>query len=128
MEETVQVQSRTERAVAFWAASWIDGDRAAARRMLADDVEVEWNLDAPVDDERALSTLDRIATAAMSVTVMSRVCTGDRALTVYDCETPGATVRVVELITVAQGRIVHLRQVHDPVALARHLLALITPS
>jgi hypothetical protein len=116
----------TQRAVAFWAASWIDGDRAAARRMIAPDAKVEWNLDAPVDDEQVLATLGRLTTGARSVTVVSRVCAGDRALVVYDCETAHTNLRLVEFLTVAQGRIVELRQVHDPVALGRHLLGLVT--
>ena len=35
----------------FWVRSWTNDDLTGARRLLAPDVEAEWNLDAPVDEE-----------------------------------------------------------------------------
>ena len=115
------MQGRTEiaRAVEFYADAWRSGDRAAVRRMIAPDAEIEWNLDEEVDDEELVQTLHRIAMFADSVTVVSSTCTGERAVLIYDCAAPFGTARMAEFLTVVQGRIAEVRQVHDPVAIRR---------
>ena len=55
----------------FWTRSWINDDRLAVRQLLAPDVEVEWNLDAPIDDEELVRILHKIAVFADSVSVVS---------------------------------------------------------
>src|SRR3954465_1625591 len=57
--------------VDFWVRSWTSDDRVAVRHLLAPDAEVEWNLDAPVDDEELAQTLHRIAVFAAAVTVVA---------------------------------------------------------
>lgn len=111
--------SGTTEVVAFYAQSWINGDPRAVRRVIAPDADIEWNLDAPVDDEELVQTLDRIAAFADPVTVVSTTCTGDRAALVYDCVAPFGTVRVAEFVTVADGQLSGIRQVYDAVALRR---------
>ena len=37
--------------VDFYTDAWINDDRDGVRRVLAPDAEIDWNLDAPVDDE-----------------------------------------------------------------------------
>src|SRR4051794_13023484 len=44
----------------FWTRSWINDDRLAVRQLLAPDVEVEWNLDAPVDEEELVRIQHKI--------------------------------------------------------------------
>jgi hypothetical protein len=115
----VQGSTETERAVRFYADAWINGDRAAVRRMISPDAEVQWNLDEPVDDEELVQTLHRIAMFADSVTVVSQNYTDDRAALIYDCAAPFGMARIAEFLTVEQGRITEVRQVHDPVAIRR---------
>jgi hypothetical protein len=115
----------TAELVAFYARSWINRDRDAARRLIAPDAEIEWNLQAPVDDEELVQTLHRIAAFADSVTVASTTCAGDRACLVYDCVAPFGTVRMAEFVTVADGAVSEIRQVYDVVALRRYFPGLL---
>ena len=117
--------SGTAEVAAFYAQSWINCDPRAARRVIAGDAEIEWNLDVPVDDEELVQTLDRIAAFADSVTVVSATCVGDRAALVYDCVAPFGTVRVAEFVTVADGVLSGIRQVYDVVALRRYFPGLL---
>lgn len=121
----MQDHADTERITRFYADAWIGGDTHAARRMIAADAEIEWNLEAPVDDEELVQTMDRIAAFADSVTVVMQTCTGDRATLVYDCAAPFGTARLAEFLTVAAGRISGIRQVHDPLALRRYFPGLL---
>lgn len=120
----MDLDTGTEQIVTFYADSWIDGDRAAARRMISPDAAIEWNLDAPVDDEQLLQVLEHIATGAKSVVMVSLVCADERAAVIYDCVTPYASMRFIEFLTVAEGRITSVRQLHDPMTLGVHLLGL----
>ena len=106
--------------VAFYVSSWVGDDPAAVRRLLAPDAEIEWNLDAPVDDEELVQTLHRIAVFADSVTVMSRVCAGDRAALVYDLAAPFGTARMAEFLSVEDGHVCAVRQVYDGTAIDRY--------
>jgi hypothetical protein len=106
--------------VGFWTQSWTGGDRSALRRLIAPDADIEWNLAPPVDDEELIALLGRIAAFADAVTVVSRVVAGPRAALVYDCAAPFGTARMAEFLAVGHGRIIGVRQLHDPVALNRY--------
>jgi hypothetical protein len=103
----------------FWTRSWINDDRLAVRRLLAPDVDVEWNLDAPVDDGELARIMHKIAVFADSVTVVARTPAEDGAALVYDLAAPFGTARMIEFVTVAGGRITELRQVYDVTATDR---------
>ncbi len=105
--------------VDFYVESWTGGDSAAVRRMIVPDAGIEWNLDAPVDDEELLAVLHRIAVFADSVTVVSRVASDDGAALVYDLAGPFGTARMAEFLSVREGRITNVRQVYDVVAIDR---------
>ena len=106
--------------VAFYARSWIGDDRSAVRRLLAPDAEVEWNLDAPLDDEELIQTLHRIAVFADSVTVVATVRAPDGAALVYDLAAPFGTARMAEFLAVEGGRITEIRHVYDVTAIDRY--------
>ncbi|HEX5200309.1 hypothetical protein ACFQS1_29930 [Paractinoplanes rhizophilus] len=99
--------------IGFWTRSWTSDDPAAVRKLLAPDVEVEWNLDAPVDDEELLQVQHRIAGFADKVTVAGETLAEDGATLVYDLVAPFGTARMVEFLAVADGRITEVRQVYD---------------
>ena len=105
--------------VAFYTRSWIGDDPGAVRRLLAPDSDVEWNLDAPVDDEELVQTMHRIAVFADSVTIVSRVCAGTGAALVYDLAAPFGVARMAEFLAVEGGRITEVRQVYDVTAIDR---------
>jgi len=115
----------TAEVVAFYAQSWINCDPRAARRVIAGDAEIEWNLDLPVDDEELVQTLDRIAAFADSVTIAATTCVDDRAALLYDCAAPFGTVRVAEFVTVTDGLVSEIRQVYDVAALRRYFPGLL---
>ncbi len=106
--------------VDFYTESWMNDDRDGVRKVLALDVDVDWNLDAPVDEEELVQTLHRVAVFADAVTVVSRVRGTDGAALVYDLVAPFGTARVAEFLTVADGRITEIRQVYDIVAVDRY--------
>lgn len=105
--------------VDFYVGSWIADDPTGVRRVIAPDAGIEWNLDAPVDDEELVAVLHRIAVFADSVTVVSRVASEDGAALVYDLVAPFGTARMAEFLSVDQGRITEVRQVYDVVAIDR---------
>jgi len=106
--------------VDFYTASWINDDPDGVRRILAPDAAIEWNLNAPVDDEELVQTLHRIAVFADSVTVVSRTSSSDGSMIVYDLAAPFGTARVAEFLSVADGKITQVRQVYDVVAIDRY--------
>jgi ketosteroid isomerase-like protein len=105
--------------VGFWTRSWTSDDRAAVRRLLAPDAEVEWNLDAPVDDEELVQVQHRIAAFADTVTLVEQAVAEDGATLVYDLVAPFGTARMVEFLTVADGRVTEVRQIYDLTATDR---------
>lgn len=113
--------------VGFWTRSWTSDDRTAVRRLLAPDVEVEWNLDAPVDDEELVQVQHRIAVFADAVAVVERTTAEDGATLVYDLQAPFGTARMVEFLTVAGGRVTEVRQVYDVTAIDRYFPGLYQP-
>ncbi|BAL93096.1 hypothetical protein AMIS_78760 [Actinoplanes missouriensis 431] len=106
-------------AVDFWVRSWTSGDLPAARKLLTADVEAEWNLDAPVDDEELLQVMSRIAAFADRVEVISRTDAVDGSAIVYDLSAPFGTARLVEFLAVEDGSINEIRQVYDVTAVDR---------
>jgi ketosteroid isomerase-like protein len=104
----------------FYTDSWISDDQDGVRRVLAPDAEIDWNLDAPVDEVELVLTLHRIAAFADSVTVVSRVHGTDGAALVYDLVAPFGTARFAEFLSVRDGRITEVRQVYDIVAIDRY--------
>src|SRR4051812_22673705 len=106
--------------VDFYVDSWINDDRDGVRRVLAPDADIEWNFDAPVDDEELVQTLHRIAIFADSVTVVSQVRSAQGAALVYDLAAPFGTARLAEFLTVADHKIIEVRHVYDVTAVDRY--------
>jgi ketosteroid isomerase-like protein len=104
----------------FWIRSWASDDREAVRKLLAPDVEVEWNLDAPVDEEELVRILHKVAVFADAVMVVAQSPADDGAAVVYDLKAPFGTARMIEFLTVAEGRITEVRQVYDVTATDRY--------
>jgi ketosteroid isomerase-like protein len=105
---------------AFWTHSWTSDDRVAVRHLLHPDAEIEWNLDAPVDEEELVQTLHRIAVFADGVTVTGQTPADDGVAVAYDLVAPFGTARMIEFLTITGGRITEVRQVYDLVATDRY--------
>ncbi|AEV89035.1 hypothetical protein ACWT_8026 [Actinoplanes sp. SE50] len=106
--------------VDFWVRSWTSDDLAAARRVLSPHVEVEWNLDAPVDDEELLQVLHRIAVFADHVALTARTDALDGAALIYDLTAPFGSARLAEFLAVEDEKIVEIRHVYDVTAIDRY--------
>lgn len=106
--------------VDFWVRSWTSDDLTGARKLLAPDVEAEWNLDAPVDEEELLQVLHRIAAFADGVTVVARTDAVDGAALIYDLAAPFGTARLVEFLGVEHDKINEVRHVYDVTAIDRY--------
>lgn len=104
----------------FWTHSWTSDDRVAVRHLLAPDAEIEWNLDAAVDEEELVQTLHRIAVFADDVTVLGQTPADDGAAFSYELVAPFGTARMIEFLTIVGGRITEVRQVYDVVATDRY--------
>ncbi|GIE83382.1 hypothetical protein Aph02nite_93320 [Actinoplanes philippinensis] len=104
----------------LWVRSWTGDDLPGARRLLAPDVEAEWNLDAPVDEEELLQVLHRIIAFADGVTVVARTDAVDGAALIYDLAAPFGTARLVEFLGVQQEKINEVRHVYDVTAIDRY--------
>ncbi|WP_433792564.1 hypothetical protein [Actinoplanes sp. CA-252034] len=103
-----------------WVRSWTSDDLTGARKLLAPDVEAEWNLDAPVDEEELLQVLHRIAAFADGVTLVARTDAVDGAALIYDLAAPFGTARLVEFLGVEKDRINEVRHVYDVTAIDRY--------
>ncbi|AGL21506.1 hypothetical protein [Actinoplanes sp. N902-109] len=117
--------SGTAEVVAFYAQSWINRDTGAARRVIAPDAGIAWNLGQPVDDEELLDVLGRVAAFVDAVTIVSVTCTGERAALLHDCAGPFGTVRLAEFLEVTDGRISDIRQLWDVTAVRRYFPGLL---
>jgi hypothetical protein len=114
--------------VDFYTESWINDDRDGVRRVLALDAEIEWNLEAAVDEEELVQVLHRIAVFADSVTIVSRACAADGgSAVIYDLVAPFGTARMVEFLAVSHGKIDEVRQVYDVTAIDRFFPGLYAP-
>ncbi|GIE34114.1 hypothetical protein Ait01nite_071590 [Actinoplanes italicus] len=112
--------------VDLWVKSWTSDDLPGARKLLAPDVETEWNFDAPVDDEELLQVLHRIAAFADHVTLVARTDAVDGAALIYDLAAPFGTARLVEFLGVDNQKINEIRHVYDVTAIDRYFPDLYT--
>ena len=75
---------------------------------------------APSDKAKWLAALNRLLPALVRNDITDVFADGDRACVAYDfvTNTDGGTVRCVELMTVAQGKIVSIELILDRIAFA----------
>lgn len=116
----MQTSPDTERVVRFYTEAWTHHDLPGVRQIIAPDAEIEWNMDAPVDDEQVVQVLDRIATRSGTINLVSEAYSGDRAVLLYDCAAAFGTARIAEFLLVDGGRIAEMRQVYDLAAIRRY--------
>ncbi len=98
--------------------AWTNDRYGAAAKLLAPDLEIE----VPVNDyptrEAFAEAVENFGSMTTQVDLLSEVGSQDEAMLLYDMTVSGlGTMRVAEHFTVADGRIVRLRQVHDTAAL-----------
>ena len=97
---------------------WTSKNYERAVELLAPSVRIE----VPINDyptaESFAQALQSFGDTVSRVELLSEISAGDEAMLLYDMEADRlGTLRVVEHFTVADGRIVRLRQIHDTAAL-----------
>ena len=91
-------------------------DEAAA--LLSPSLQVEVPINDYPTTESFAEALVRFGSAVNSVEVLSELADDDEAMILYDMDVQGlGAMRVAEHFTVADGKIVRLRQIHDTAAL-----------
>jgi ketosteroid isomerase-like protein len=98
--------------------SWTAGDFAAAVSLLADDLIVEVPVNQYPDAESFGAALAAFGSLAAHVELHAAMSDGGDGMLLYDMDVAGlGPLRVAEHFTVADGKIVRLRQIHDTHAL-----------
>jgi hypothetical protein len=99
---------------------WTAGDFATAIALLSDQLQVEVPInDYPTMDSFA-AALVRFGSQVKSVELLSEMAEGNQAMLLYDMQVVSlGTMRIVEHFTVADDKIVRLRQIHDTALLGR---------
>ena len=94
--------------------AWTAKDFAAASALLADDLEVEVPVNEYPTAGSFAAALAGFGAMVTDVELLAAMSDGDEAMLLYDLAAgPVGTLRVAEHFTVAGGKIVRLRQVHD---------------
>ena len=96
---------------------WTSRSYGQAIELLAPTVRIE----VPINDYPSVESfavaLRRFGDLVSNVELLCEMAAGDEAMLLYDMEVKGlGTMRVVEHFTVADGRILRLRQIHDTAA------------
>jgi hypothetical protein len=118
-EATVDDTATTERTVGSYFAAWTGRDTATVRDLLADDFRFS-AMGMRVEGRDAF-----LASAAFpadaQTTLVAQVCQGAEAFQMYDSTRGTTSVRIVEHLTVAGGRIAASEVVTDAGAFADFL-------
>ncbi len=98
--------------------AWTSGDFDRAAALLASDLAVEVPINEYPTPDAFAEAVRGFGSLADRVDLLSALGDGDEAMLLYDMDVQGVgEMRVVEHFTVAGGKIVRLRQIHDTAAL-----------
>jgi ketosteroid isomerase-like protein len=98
--------------------AWTRRDSAAAAGLLAPDLVVEVPMNEYATRASFAEALAAFASRVHAVSMISEMSSGDEAMQLYDLQVDGlGALRVVEHLTVSDGRIVRVRHVHDTASL-----------
>ncbi|NJC70804.1 SnoaL-like domain-containing protein [Planosporangium thailandense] len=108
--------------------AWTGGDRDGVRRLLADDMRAESNLDGESDlgsPERLVAALGRFADHLDGVSLVTETYAAGRAVLMCDCRVGNRAdpIRVIDFLDIRadDGLIERIRRVYDVAALKRVL-------
>jgi len=99
--------------------AWTNGDFAAARACLTDDLDFRGSMDAFSTADDFLAALSQFRQMLRGVTVLKSFYDDEGAALLYDCDTasPAGVIRTGEFFTVTGGKISAIRLVFDATAL-----------
>jgi ketosteroid isomerase-like protein len=94
--------------------AWTGKDFGAAAALLADGLTVEVPVNEYPTAESFASALEGFGSTVTKVEMLAAMSNGAEAMLLYDLTAgPVGTLRVAEHFTVADGKIVRIRQIHD---------------
>ena len=106
--------AETLRVVAEYHQAWTTKRFDEAITLLGPSLQVEVPINNYSTPEAFAEALVRFGTEVVSVEVLSELAGGDEAMILYDLAVRGlGAIRIVEHFTIADGKIVRLRQIHD---------------
>jgi hypothetical protein len=98
--------------------AWTTGDHGHVRTLLADDLVADVPINEYANGDEFAAAVQRFASLAERVELLSEFASGADALLVYDMHTePLGVLRVAEQLTIAGGLIQRIRHIHDTAAL-----------
>lgn len=115
MEKTMDTRELIEQ----YHRAWTEGDPAAARQFLADDLDFQGSIDTFTRAEDFIAALTRFRQTVTGVTLLKSFFDKESAALLYDCNTatPAGVIRTAEFFTVSGNRISAIRLVFDATAL-----------
>lgn len=99
--------------------AWINGDFAAARACLADNLDFRGSMDSFSNADDFLAALAQFREMLRGVTVLKSFFDDEGGALLYDCDTagPAGIIRTAEFFTVSGAGISAIRLVFDAAAL-----------
>ena len=98
--------------------AWTDGNFGRAAALLAPGLTVEVPVNEYPDAGSFAAALESFGSLATRTELLAAMSAGQEAMLLYDMDVPGlGTLRVAEHLTVEDGRITRIRQIHDTAAL-----------
>lgn len=99
--------------------AWTNGNFAAARACLTDDLDFRGSMDAFSKADDFIAALTHFEQMLNSVTMRKSFYDDNGAALLYDCDTasPAGVIRTAEFFTVTGGKISAIRLVFDATAL-----------
>jgi ketosteroid isomerase-like protein len=106
----------TQATVRAYHQAWTSKDFGTAIALLADGLTVEVPVNEYPTAQSFAAALEGFGSMVSEVETLAVMSDGDEAMLLYDLTAgPVGTLRVAEHFTVADGKIVRIRQIHDTV-------------
>jgi hypothetical protein len=107
----------TAEVVRAYHDAWTHKDFATARALLASTLVVEVPINSYPTAESFAAALEGFASMVTNIELLAAMSEANEAMLLYDLKAdPVGTLRVAEHFTVAAGKIIRIRQVHDTAA------------
>ena len=98
--------------------AWTGGDFGRAAALLAPGLAVEVPVNEYPDAASFAAALQSFGSLATRAELLAAMSAGQEGMLLYDMDVPGlGTLRVAEHLTVDDGQITRIRQIHDTAAL-----------
>ena len=98
--------------------AWTSGEFDQAAALLAPDLTVEVPVNSYPDSSSFTAALKGFGSLSTRTELLAAMSAGTEGMLLYDMDVPGlGTLRIAEHLTVENGRITRIRQVHDTAAL-----------